>query len=88
MDAGLGQINLGWNGQHFSHPCQALDPYRNLSVATRLLLVHKEPGLDWVTTAGRYHRPLGGTPAESYRKTFARHLGRVSQGSVQGRNAR
>lgn len=86
VDAGLGQINLGWNGQHFSHPCQALDPYHNLSVAARLLRAHKEPGIDWVTTAGRYHRPLGGTPAERYRRAFARHLARVSPGSVQGRN--
>ncbi|KPA90099.1 lytic transglycosylase domain-containing protein [Pseudomonas sp. RHF3.3-3] len=86
VDAGLGQVNLGWNGEHFTHPCQALDPYRNLSVVTHLLLEHKEPGIDWVTTAGRYHRPVGGAPAERYRKAFARQLARVSHGLVQGRN--
>ncbi|MGY2167184.1 lytic transglycosylase domain-containing protein [Pseudomonas gingeri] len=85
VDAGLGQINLGWNGEHFAHPCEALDPYRNLSVATALLLEHKTAEIDWVTAAGRYHRPAGGAPAERYRKTFARHLARVTLGAVQGR---
>ncbi|WP_439899224.1 lytic transglycosylase domain-containing protein [Pseudomonas gingeri] len=88
VDAGLGQINLGWNGEHFAHPCQALDPYRNLSVAAGLLLEHKTPEVDWVTAAGRYHRPVGGAPAERYRKAFAHHLARVTHGPVQGRHTR
>ncbi|WP_017905078.1 hypothetical protein [Pseudomonas asplenii] len=84
VDAGLGQINLGWNGQYFTHPCQALDPYRNLRVATTLLLTHKHADIGWETTAGRYHRPAGGEPAERYRQTFARHLARLSPETSQG----
>lgn len=37
VDAGLGQINLGYHGQHFSSPCEALEPYRNLAVTAALL---------------------------------------------------
>ena len=84
VDAGLGQINLGWNGEHFAHPCEALDPYRNLTVATALLLKHKSPNNNWTTAAGRYHRPAGGVPAKRYRQAFARHLTRLTLPNLQG----
>lgn len=78
VDAGLGQVNLGWNGHHFAQPCDALDPYRNLKVVTALLFEHKSPGIDWVTAAGRYHRPAGGAPAARFRQAFSRHLNRIT----------
>lgn len=84
VDAGLGQINLGWNSEHFAHPCEALDPYRNLTVATALLLKHKSPDSDWTTAAGRYHRPAGGAPVKRYRQAFARHLARLTTPHLQG----
>ena len=84
VDAGLGQINLGWNGSHFVHPCEALNPYRNLQVATALLQQHKTPDTTWITAAGRYHRPAGGPPAARYRTSFANHLIRITQPSLQG----
>jgi len=84
VDAGLGQINLGWNGEHFAHPCEALDPYRNLAVATALLSEHKTAENDWTTAAGLYHRPAGGIPAARYRKSFAQHLSRITKPSLQG----
>ncbi len=39
VDVGLGQVNMGWNGQRFksSNPCDALNPYKNLDVAAQML---------------------------------------------------
>lgn len=84
VDVGLGQINIGWNGGRFLQPCEALDPYRNLAVATALLSEHKTADNNWVTAAGRYHRPAGGLPAARYRKSFAQHLSRITRPSLQG----
>lgn len=84
VDAGLGQINMGWNGEHFSHPCDALDPYRNLAVATALLEQHKNTNNTWIDAAGLYHRPAGGPQADRYRKSFANHLSRMTQRPLQG----
>ncbi|MDH1440374.1 transglycosylase SLT domain-containing protein [Pseudomonas sp. GD03721] len=74
IDSGLGQINLGYHGQRFSSPCQALDPYRNLAVTAALLREQHDATGDWVLAAGRYHRPAGGAPAARYRARFAQHL--------------
>lgn len=84
VDAGLGQINMGWNGEHFAHPCEALDPYRNLAVTTALLEQHKISDTTWIDAAGRYHRPAGGPKADRYRKSFANHLTRITQLPLQG----
>lgn len=84
VDAGLGQINMGWNGEHFAHPCEALDPYRNLAVTTALLQQHKTSDTTWLDAAGRYHRPAGGLRADRYRKSFANHLSRITQLPFQG----
>ncbi|EEH8831906.1 lytic transglycosylase domain-containing protein [Salmonella enterica] len=35
IDAGLGQINLGWNGQWFPSLCASFDPTDNLTAAAR-----------------------------------------------------
>ncbi|MBX8554354.1 lytic transglycosylase domain-containing protein [Pseudomonas cichorii] len=77
VDAGLGQLNLGWQRERLAHPCDALDPYLNLSIAARILAEHKPKSTSWVDAAGRYHRPAGGKPAERYRESFARHLKRI-----------
>ena len=77
VDAGLGQVNLGWNGHRFASPCEALDPHRNLLVTAQILREQRERSSDWVAAAGRYHRPAGGAPAARYRASFRRHLARV-----------
>ncbi|MCP1446116.1 hypothetical protein J3D54_005248 [Pseudomonas sp. GGS8] len=77
VDAGLGQTNLGYHGRRFSSPCDALDPYRNLAVTAGLLQEHHTATGDWVSAAGRYHRPAGGTPAARYRAGFSRQLERL-----------
>ena len=78
IDAGLGQINLGYQAQRFEHPCELLDPYRNLAIAAEILREQHRPGEDWLIAIGRYHRPAGGEPAARYRRSVHRHLVRVS----------
>lgn len=78
VDAGLGQLNIGWQRQRFAEPCDALDPYLNLTLTTQVLLEQKAYNGTWIDAAGRYHRPAGGPPAARYRESFARHLKRVT----------
>lgn len=77
VDVGLGQTNLGYHGERFSSPCDALDPYRNLAVTATLLREHHAATGDWILAAGRYHRPAGGAPAARYRAGFSRQLERL-----------
>ncbi|EJN2862244.1 transglycosylase SLT domain-containing protein [Salmonella enterica subsp. enterica serovar Yaba] len=78
IDAGLAQINLGWNGHHFDTPCDALAPYASLQVAARLLRSHYDRWQNWYEAAGRYHHPAGGKPAQRYRQQVSRHLQKLS----------
>ncbi len=77
IDAGLGQVNLGYHAHRYEHPCDLLDPYRNLDIAADILLEQRTPGGDWMVAIGRYHRPAGGEPAARYRRSVHRHLARV-----------
>jgi soluble lytic murein transglycosylase-like protein len=69
IDAGLGQINLGYHQQRYATACDLLDPYRNLAIAAEILREQH--------AIGRYHRPAGGEPAARYRRSVSRHLARV-----------
>ena len=86
VDVGLGQTNIGANGHRYSHPCEGLDPYKNLSVTAQILAEQKAKGGDWITAAGRYHRPAGGEPAARYRRAFAKHLSRVTGINLMANN--
>jgi len=77
IDAGLGQINLGYHPQRYAQPCDLLDPYRNLAIATEILREQHVAGEDWLLAIGRYHRPAGGAPAARYRHSVGQHLARV-----------
>lgn len=77
IDAGLGQINLGYHPQRYAQPCDLLDPYRNLAIAAEILREQHVAGEDWLLAIGRYHRPAGGAPAARYRHSVAQHLARV-----------
>ncbi len=77
IDAGLGQINLGYHQQRVTRACDLLDPYRNLAIAAEILKEQHTPGEGWLLAIGRYHRPAGGEPAARYRRSVSRHLARV-----------
>lgn len=77
IDAGLGQINLGYHRQRVGSACELLDPYRNLALAAEILRGQHTPGADWLRAIGRYHRPAGGEAAARYSRSVSRHLARV-----------
>lgn len=77
IDAGLGQVNLGYQAHRYSVPCDLLDPYRNLAIAADILREQHAPGENWLLAIGRYHRPAGGTAADRYRRSVHQHLTRV-----------
>ena len=82
VDAGLGQINVGYQAHRFNHPCDLLNPYRNLAIAAAILREHHTPGEGWLLAIGRYHRPAGGPPAARYRRSVHRYLLRMLDDSV------
>ena len=59
IDAGLGQINLGYQQHRYDHPCDLLDPYRNLVIAAEILKEQHNPGEEWILAVGRYRRSVG-----------------------------
>lgn len=77
VDAGLAQVNMGWNGYRFDSICEALDPYKNLAVAATILKEQFATYGDWTEAAGRYHHPAGGEATSQYSKAFEKHLQRV-----------
>jgi hypothetical protein len=77
VDAGLGQVNVGYHGDRVEQPCALLDPYRNLAITATLLREQHTPGDDWLIAVGRYHRPAGGAPALRYQRSVLAHLTRV-----------
>jgi hypothetical protein len=77
IDAGLGQVNLGYHTHRYAQPCDLLDPYFNLAIAAEILQEQHLPDEDWLLTMGRYHRPAGGEPAALYRRSVSRHLTRL-----------
>lgn len=77
IDAGLGQINVGFHGRRVAHPCALLDPYQNLALAALILREHYTPAEDWSIAIGHYHRPAGGEPADRYRRAVQQHLQRM-----------
>lgn len=85
IDAGLAQINLGYQKHRYSQPCELLDPSTNLQIAAAILREQYRPGEDWLLAMGRYHRPAGGEPAARYRRSVSRHLNRVQGSSATPR---
>ncbi|EPB9494611.1 TPA: transglycosylase SLT domain-containing protein [Pseudomonas aeruginosa] len=77
IDAGLAQVNVGYHKDRYGHPCELLDPYRNLAIAAEILREQHTAGEDWLLAIGRYHRPAGGQPAMRYRRSVSQHLARV-----------
>lgn len=77
IDAGLTQLNLGYQQRHYRQPCELLDPYRNLAIAASILKDQHRPDESWLAAAGRYHRPAGGEIAARYRLRVSQHLAQL-----------
>jgi soluble lytic murein transglycosylase-like protein len=78
IDAGLAQINLGYQKRFYRHPCELLMPNRNLAIAATILREHHRTGESWLEAAGRYHRPAGGPPAARYRMRIRAHMSQLA----------
>jgi len=74
IDVGIAQINWGWNPGIFASPCEALNPYKNLTAAGHLLRKHYRASGDWNIATGLYHHPAGGHIAARYQKYVAQRL--------------
>ncbi|WP_429509539.1 transglycosylase SLT domain-containing protein [Pseudomonas sp. BT76 TE3572] len=74
IDAGLAQINLGYQKRFYRHPCELLIPHNNLAIAGKILREQYRTGEDWLEAVGRYHRPAGGSLAASYRRRVSKHM--------------
>ncbi|ONH50906.1 hypothetical protein SAMN04490182_1998 [Pseudomonas cedrina] len=86
IDVGLAQLNVGYQGDRVSHPCELLEPYRNLRLAAMILREQYNSNESWLMAAGRYHRPAGGVQARRYRQAVERYmatLGTQSQKSTR-----
>jgi hypothetical protein len=83
IDVGIAQVNLGWNGHHFTSTWAAFDPYTSLNAAALILreCYDRQPG-SWLAAAGCYHHPAGGAPAARYRAIVSRKLSRLSDVSA------
>lgn len=79
IDVGIAQVNLGWNGHHFTSTWEAFDPYTNLNAAATILreCYDRNPG-SWLVAAGCYHHPAGGAPAARYKSIVSGKLARLN----------
>lgn len=85
VDIGLTQQNWGFVGKDwFKHPCAALNPYDNLNAAATQLRQYYEQTGDWITAAGKYHRPAGGAPARRYRAAIRKRLQQLCPATCSG----
>ena len=68
IDAGLGQINLGYHQQRYASACDLLDPYRNLAIAAEILREQHAPARTgcwrWAATTARGWRARRPLPAQ------------------------
>lgn len=80
IDAGIAQINLGYNGYWFTNYHQAFEPDVNLRVAAQILKSCYRG--DWILAAGCYHHPAGGTHAAVYREGVKKYLAKINGNSI------
>jgi len=67
IDVGLMQVNWHYHAHRLRSPTVALDPYRNLRIAARILRECQQARRDWWAAVGCYHAPVNATHAARYR---------------------
>ncbi|HFK7185694.1 TPA: transglycosylase SLT domain-containing protein [Serratia odorifera] len=84
IDVGIAQVNLGWNGHHFTSTWEAFEPYTNLNAAAAILreCYNRKPG-SWLAASGCYHHPAGGAPAARYKSIVKTKLARLNGSGTQ-----
>lgn len=77
IDIGLMQVNWHYHHTKLGSPWQALAPYHNLRIGSRILTTQYAGTHDWLTAVGRYHAPGNPKRAKIYRQRVAKHLRRI-----------
>ena len=74
IDVGLMQVNWHYHKGQLGTPWQALEPYHNMQVGSRILRAEYAVAKDWLLASGRYHAPNNPKQARKYRKLVAKRL--------------
>ena len=77
VDIGLMQVNWRYHQERLGTPWQALDPYFNLRVGTRILQECYITRQDWWASVGCYHSPADSQRAEQYRRRVVSRWQRI-----------
>ena len=72
IDVGLMQVNWRYHEPRLRSPMLALDPYRNLRIAARILNDCQRERRDWWAAVGCYHAP-GNAPLAARYQARVRH---------------
>jgi len=79
IDIGLMQVNWHYHAHRLHSPATALDPYRNLRIAARILHECQQARRDWWAAVGCYHAPVNATHAARYRARVRDHWRRIQR---------
>ncbi len=79
IDVGLMQVNWHYHARQLRSPAIALDPYRNLRIAARILQECQQARRDWWAAVGCYHAPGNATRAARYRARVRDHWRRLQR---------
>jgi soluble lytic murein transglycosylase-like protein len=77
IDVGLMQVNWRYHAHRLRNPRVALDPYRNLRIAARILRECQQSRSDWWAAVGCYHAPSNATHAARYQARVRQHWRRI-----------
>ena len=81
IDVGLMQVNWRFHQARLGSPSGALDPYRNLRIAARILHECHRERADWWAAVGCYHAPADPARAAKYRSMVRQHWRRLRRTS-------
>ena len=75
IDAGLGQVNLGYHAHRYEQPCELLDrTATSPSLRKSCRSSTRRARTGWSPSAAHHHWPAGGLPAARYRRSVHQHL--------------
>ena len=83
IDVGLMQINWHYHAGRLQSATLALEPYRNLRIAARLLIECQRVRGDWWAAVGCYHAPGNAALAAAYQARVHAHWRRLHSSEVR-----
>lgn len=80
IDVGLMQVNWYYHREKLGSAWEALEPYHNLRVGSKILREEYANAKNWPSAIGRYHAPNDRDRAEHYRQRVESRLRRIRTG--------